>query len=105
MRKDRSFNEMREISFEKNVNIHADGSCLVKFGNTHVLCLATIDEKVPHWLKIRQRLGHCRICMLPRSTFHTRMDREAAKESSPKNSGDTTFDRKKLTINSRSRKP
>ena len=42
---------MREISFEKNVNIHADGSCLVKFGNTHVLCLATIDEKVPHWLK------------------------------------------------------
>ena len=51
MRKDRSFNQMREISFEKNVNIHADGSCLVKFGNTHVLCLATIDEKVPHWLK------------------------------------------------------
>ena len=41
MRKDRSFNQMREISFEKNVNIHADGSCLVKFGNTHVLCLAT----------------------------------------------------------------
>ena len=51
MRKERSFNQMREISFEKNVNIHADGSCLVKFGNTHVLCLATIDEKVPHWLK------------------------------------------------------
>ena len=51
MRKDRSFNQMREISFEKGVNIHADGSCLVKFGNTHVLCLATIDEKVPQWLK------------------------------------------------------
>ena len=48
MRKDRSFNQMRKISFEKNINIHADGSCLVKFGNTHVLCLATIDEKVPH---------------------------------------------------------
>ena len=79
MRKDRSFNEMREISFEKNVNIHADGSCLVKFGNTHVLCLATIDEKVPHWLKntgkgwITAEYG-----MLPRST-NTRMDREAAK--------------------------
>ena len=70
---------MREISFEKNVNIHADGSCLVKFGNTHVLCLATIDEKVPHWLKntgkgwITAEYG-----MLPRST-NTRMDREAAK--------------------------
>ena len=79
MRKERSFNQMREISFEKNVNIHADGSCLVKFGNTHVLCLATIDEKVPHWLKntgkgwITAEYG-----MLPRST-NTRMDREAAK--------------------------
>ena len=79
MRKDRSFNQMREISFEKNVNIHADGSCLVKFGNTHVLCLATIDEKVPHWLKntgkgwVTAEYG-----MIPRST-NTRMDREAAK--------------------------
>ena len=79
MRKDRSFNKMRNISFETNVNIHADGSCLVKFGNTHVLCLATIDEKVPHWLKntgkgwITAEYG-----MLPRST-NTRMDREAAK--------------------------
>ncbi len=79
MRKDRSFNQMREISFEKNVNIHADGSCLVKFGNTHVLCLATIDEKVPRWLKntgkgwVTAEYG-----MLPRST-NTRMDREAAK--------------------------
>ncbi len=79
MRKDRSFNEMRKISFEKNVNIHADGSCLVKFGNTHVLCLATIDEKVPHWLKntgkgwVTAEYG-----MLPRST-NTRMDREATK--------------------------
>ena len=79
MRKDRSFNEMRKISFEKNVSIHADGSCLVKFGNTHVLCLATIDEKVPHWLKntgkgwVTAEYG-----MLPRST-NTRMDREASK--------------------------
>tara|TARA_B100001057_G_scaffold475202_1_gene541736 strand:+ start:16 stop:726 length:711 start_codon:yes stop_codon:yes gene_type:complete len=79
MRKDRSFNQMREISFEKDVNIHADGSCMVKFGNTHVLCLATIDEKVPRWLKnsgkgwVTAEYG-----MLPRST-NTRMDREAAK--------------------------
>ena len=79
MRKDRSFNEMRQISFEKNVNMHADGSCLVKFGNTHVLCLASIDDKVPHWLRntgkgwITAEYG-----MLPRST-NIRMDREAAK--------------------------
>ncbi len=70
---------MREISFKKNVNIHADGSCLVKFGNTHVVCLATIDEKVPRWLKntgkgwVTAEYG-----MLPRST-NSRMDREAAK--------------------------
>ena len=70
---------MREVTFEKNVNIHADGSCLVKFGNTHVLCMASIDEKVPHWLKntgkgwVTAEYG-----MLPRST-NTRMDREAAK--------------------------
>ena len=65
---------MREISFEKNVNIHADGSCLVKFGNTHVLCLATIDEKVPHWLKntgkgwVTAEYG-----MLPRSTIDLKL--------------------------------
>ena len=70
---------MREVSFEKNVNIHADGSCLVKFGNTQVLCMSSIDEKVPHWLRntgkgwVTAEYG-----MLPRST-NTRMDREAAK--------------------------
>ena len=79
MRKDRTFSEMREISFETNVNLHAEGSCLVKFGNTHVLCTASIDEKTPHWLKnsgkgwVTAEYG-----MLPRST-NTRIDREAAK--------------------------
>ena len=79
MRKERTFKEMREISFEINVNLHAEGSCLVKFGNTHVLCTASIDEKTPHWLKnsgkgwVTAEYG-----MLPRST-NTRIDREAAK--------------------------
>ena len=79
MRKDRTFEEMRKISFELNVNLHAEGSCLVKFGNTHVLCTASIDEKIPHWLKnsgkgwVTAEYG-----MLPRST-NTRIDREAAK--------------------------
>ena len=79
MRKDRSFQEMRAVSFETNVNLHAEGSCLVKFGNTHVLCTASIDERTPHWLKnsgkgwVTAEYG-----MLPRST-NTRIDREAAK--------------------------
>ena len=79
MRKDRSFNEIREITFQKNVNIHADGSCLVKLGNTHVICLATIDDKVPHWLKNTNKgWVTAEYGMLPRST-NTRMDREASR--------------------------
>jgi len=79
MRVDRTFKEMREISFEINVNLHAEGSCLVKFGNTHVLCTASIDEKTPPWLRnsgkgwVTAEYG-----MLPRST-NTRMDRESAR--------------------------
>ena len=79
MRKERTFQEMRQISFETSVNLHAEGSCLVKFGNTHVLCTASVDEKIPHWLKnsgkgwVTAEYG-----MLPRST-NSRMDREAAK--------------------------
>ena len=79
MRKDRNFDELRDVSFEINVNIHAEGSCLVKFGNTHVLCTASIDEKTPPWLRnsgkgwVTAEYG-----MLPRST-NTRIDREAAR--------------------------
>jgi len=77
MRQNRTFQEMREISFEINVNLHAEGSCLVKFGNTHVLCTASIDDKTPPWLKnsgkgwVTAEYG-----MLPRST-NTRINREA----------------------------
>ena len=79
MREKRTFKEMRKISFETAVNIHAEGSCLVKFGNTHVLCTASVDEKTPHWLKnsgkgwVTAEYG-----MLPRST-NSRIDREATK--------------------------
>ena len=79
MRQNRSFQEMREISFEINVNLHAEGSCLVKFGNTHVICTASIDEKTPPWLKnsgkgwVTAEYG-----MLPRST-NTRIDRESTR--------------------------
>ncbi len=79
MRKDRNFDQLREVDFEVNVNLHAEGSCLVKFGNTHVLCTASIDEKTPPWLRnsgkgwVTAEYG-----MLPRST-NTRIDREAVK--------------------------
>ena len=79
MRKDRTFQEIRNISFETNINLHAEGSCFVKFGNTHVICTASIDEKTPPWLKnsgkgwVTAEYG-----MLPRST-NTRIERESAK--------------------------
>ena len=79
MRKDRNFDQLRDVKFETNVNVHAEGSCLVKFGNTHVMCTASIDEKIPPWLRnsgkgwVTAEYG-----MLPRST-NTRIDREAAR--------------------------
>ena len=79
MRKDRNFDQLRDVTFETNVNLHAEGSCLVKFGNTHVVCTASIDEKTPPWLRnsgkgwVTAEYG-----MLPRST-NTRIDREAAR--------------------------
>ena len=79
IKEDRSFDQTRKISFETNINLHAEGSCLVKFGNTQVLCTASVDEKTPHWLKnsgkgwVTAEYG-----MLPRST-NTRIDREAAR--------------------------
>ena len=79
MRKDRTFQEMRNISFETNINLHAEGSCFVKFGNTHVICTATIDEKTPPWLKNSHKgWVTAEYGMLPRST-NTRIERESAK--------------------------
>ena len=82
----RKNDELRAISFERGVSIHAEGSCLVKFGNTHVLCTASLEERVPPWLKgggkgwVTAEYG-----MLPRATGD-RMKREAA---SGKQSGRT----------------
>jgi ribonuclease PH len=67
------------VTFELNIAKHAEGSCLVKFGDTHVLCTASVDERVPSFLRntgtgwVTAEYG-----MLPRST-NTRMDREAAR--------------------------
>ncbi|MCE9648123.1 MAG: ribonuclease PH [Parvibaculum sp.] len=71
-------NQIRAVSLERGVTKHAEGSCLVKFGDTHVLCTASLEERVPPFLKgkgagwVTAEYG-----MLPRST-HERMRREAA---------------------------
>ena len=78
-RDNRKSTQAREISIETNVNLHAEGSALVKFGNTHVICTASIDNNVPRWMKgsdkgwVTAEYG-----MLPRST-NERMGREAAR--------------------------
>jgi ribonuclease PH len=70
--------ELRRVSFERAVSMHAEGSCLIKFGNTHVLCTASLEERVPPWLKGQQRgWVTAEYGMLPRSTSE-RMRREAS---------------------------
>jgi ribonuclease PH len=75
----RAPDQLRPVSLEPGFSRHAEGSCLVKFGDTHVLCTASIDERVPPWMRntgkgwVTAEYG-----MLPRST-HTRTDREAAR--------------------------
>ncbi|MBT8455939.1 MAG: ribonuclease PH [Rhodobacteraceae bacterium] len=73
----RQISEMRPISIETGVTRHAEGSCLIKCGDTHVLCTASVDERVPPFLK-NSGLGWvtAEYGMLPRAT-HTRMRREA----------------------------
>ncbi len=73
----RQTGEMRKVVIETGVNRHAEGSCLIRVGDTHVLCTATIDEKVPPFLK-NSGLGWvtAEYGMLPRAT-NTRMRREA----------------------------
>ena len=53
----RKANQLRAVSFTRGFTKHAEGSCLVKFGDTHVLVTASLDEKVPPWLKGRARAG------------------------------------------------
>ncbi|MBB4199962.1 ribonuclease PH [Rhodoblastus sphagnicola] len=72
---------MRPVSIERNVARYAEGSCLVKFGGTHVLCTASLEDKPPQWLR-GQGKGWitAEYAMLPRAT-HTRTRRETTKPS------------------------
>ncbi|NBO10172.1 MAG: ribonuclease PH [Methylophilaceae bacterium] len=75
----RNANQLRNVEIIRNYTKHAEGSVLVKFGDTHVLCTASVDEKVPGFLKGKgQGWVTAEYGMLPRSTG-SRMDREAAK--------------------------
>jgi ribonuclease PH len=75
----RAANALRTVTLEPSVSLHAEGSCLAKFGNTHVLCTASVDDRTPPFLRnsgkgwVTAEYG-----MLPRST-HSRIDREAAR--------------------------
>ena len=75
----RTPDELRAIALEAGFNPYAEGSCMARFGNTHVLCTATVEDRVPPFLRntgtgwITAEYG-----MLPRST-HTRTDREASR--------------------------
>ncbi|MCH2076672.1 MAG: ribonuclease PH [Rhodobacteraceae bacterium] len=73
----RETNELRSVKIETNVTKHAEGSCLIQMGDTHVLCTASLEERVPPFLK-GSGLGWvtAEYGMLPRAT-HTRMRREA----------------------------
>jgi ribonuclease PH len=75
----RSPDQLRPVTLEPGFSRYAEGSCLVKFGETHVLCTASVDEKVPPFLRNSGRgWVTAEYGMLPRST-HTRTDREAAR--------------------------
>jgi ribonuclease PH len=75
----RAPDEMRSIEMIPGFSRHAEGSCLVKFGDTHVLVTASVEERLPPWLRGRgEGWVTAEYGMLPRAT-HTRGNREAAK--------------------------
>ena len=70
--------ELRRVSIERAVSMHAEGSCLIKFGNTHVNCTASLEERMPPWLKGQGRgWVTAEYGMLPRATIE-RTRREAS---------------------------
>ena len=75
----RKNDEMREVKVTKNYIIHPEGSVLIEFGNTKVICNATVEEKIPRWLRgTGSGWITAEYSMLPRST-NTRVQRESIK--------------------------
>lgn len=78
----RKNDELRFIEIKTDVNPYAEGSCLIKYGNTHVLCTASVDQNVPEWLKGGDKGWiTAEYALLPRSTL-TRITREKSIHSS-----------------------
>jgi ribonuclease PH len=74
----RAADEMRKVTFERGVARYAEGSCLVRFGDTHVLCAASLEDKPPPWLRGQGRgWVTAEYAMLPRATL-TRSKRESS---------------------------
>ena len=79
MRNNRSNFQLRSVEIIPNYIKNADGSCLIKFGNTHVICTASIEERVPSWLRGKQKGWiTAEYGMIPRAT-HSRVDRDISK--------------------------
>ena len=75
----RENNELRPVTIERNYTLHAEGSVLISCGNTKVLCNASVEDRLPGWLRgAKQGWVTAEYGMLPRST-HSRMGREAAR--------------------------
>ena len=75
----RTADQMRSVSFEPHFSPYAEGSCLIRFGDTHVICTASVDERVPPFLRgTGQGWVTAEYGMLPRAT-HSRVDREATR--------------------------
>ena len=75
----RAPDEMRAITIETGFTRHAEGSCLISFGDTRVLCTASVEDRIPPWLRGKgEGWVTGEYSMLPRAT-HTRGDREAAR--------------------------
>ena len=75
-KQNRKNNELRKIEIKTGVNDYAEGSCLIEFGNTRVLCTATVDTHLPDWLKCEDKgWVTAEYAMLPRAT-ETRVPRE-----------------------------
>ena len=77
-KENRETTQIRPVNFEMDINNYAEGSCIVSYGNTRVLCTASLEENVPRWLQNTNKgWVTAEYSMLPRST-HTRIRRDKA---------------------------
>ena len=82
----RALDQLRVISLETNVNKHAEGSCLAKFGDTHVICTASVEDRVPRWLRDAGMVGsppNTACCLVLRGTVWAEKRRGENKVGGP----------------------